>query len=189
MKRTFLYLGLVCGVFALSSCAEMARDMDIDGATDVQLRSGLRGTQKDPAELDPFKRYDLVMAANECRVFTMKVPTNWYWKVYITAAARKENVESRVSATIEPSSPAWSSLPGTTFEKIMTLRQDGVQAVLAVGNANESREAELQICQEGAPANITIESQVSSTASLIGPDDDSTNHTFGRKSDLLKNDN
>ncbi len=64
---------VLCGVFVLSSCAEMARDMDIDGATDVQLRSGLRGTTKDPAALDPFQRYDLVMAANECRTFTMKV--------------------------------------------------------------------------------------------------------------------
>jgi hypothetical protein len=187
MKRNFLYFVLVCGLFALSSCAEMAHDMGIDGDTDVQLRSGIKGTPKDPAALDPFKRYDLVMAANECRVFTMKVPTNWYWKVYITAAARRENVESRVSATIMQSSPAWGSLPGTTLDKVMILHQDGLQAVLAVGNSNETRMAVLQICQEGAPANITIESQVSSTSSLLGPDDNTA--PWGHRSNALKNGN
>jgi len=170
----------------LVSCAEMGRDMEIDGATDVQIRSGLTGTQEAPAVLDPFKRYDLVMAANECRYFTISVPTGWYWKAYVTAACRREASEGRVSALIFPSDPAWASLPGTSFEKTMTLRQDGDQALLAVGNNGPQRNAILRICQEGAPAYITIESQVSSTSSLIGPDDSSLH--FGKPANPLKDD-
>jgi hypothetical protein len=82
--------------------------MGIDGATDVELRSGLTGTQANPASLDPFKRYDLVMAANETRFFSMKVPSGWYWKVYVTAASRKENDEGRLSAVIAQTDPPWS---------------------------------------------------------------------------------
>jgi hypothetical protein len=68
------YLCLSVAIIFSVSCAEMARDMGIDGATDVQLRSGLTGTQNAPAALDPFKKYELVMTANESRFFTMKVP-------------------------------------------------------------------------------------------------------------------
>jgi hypothetical protein len=169
----FVTYPVILVILILTSCAEMARDMGIDDVTEVQMRSGLTGTQKDPAELDPFKRYDLVMTANECRYFTIKVPSSWFWKVYVTAAARKENSESRVNALIFPSDPAWASLPATTFDKAMVLKQDGDQALLAVGNTGPSRQAVLRICQEGAPANVTLESQVSTTDKLLGPQDDS----------------
>ncbi len=158
-------------VFNLASCAEMARDMGIDDVTDVQMRSGPAGTRDNPAVLSPFKRYDLVMAANECRYFMMQVPSDWFWKVYVTAASRRENTESRVSAMIFPSDPPWGSLPATSFERSLVLRQDGDQAVLAVGNSGPTRPAILRICQEGAPANITLESQVSTTDKLMGPND------------------
>jgi hypothetical protein len=168
--QIFLYLCLSVAMAFSLSCAEMARDMGIDDVTDVQLRSGLTGKENSPATLDPFKKYDLVMAANECRYFMMKVPSNWYWKVYVTAASRKENAEGRLSADISQQNPAWDSLDGTTFSKKMILRNDGDQALLAVGNTAPTRYAVLRLCQEGAPVYVTIESQVSTTTDLWGPD-------------------
>ena len=155
------------------SCAEMARDMGIDDVSDVQLRSGLTGSMSNPAVLDPFKKYDLVMAANECRFFKVKVPASWYWKVYVTAASRRETSEGRLSASINQDQP-WSPLPGTSFDKTMVLHHDGDQALLAVGNAGETRYAILRLCQEGAPVNISIESQTSTTTNLLGPDSDNS---------------
>jgi hypothetical protein len=163
------YLCLSVVLLFSVSCAEMARDMGIDGATDVQLRSGITGTQANPASLDPFKRYDLVMAANETRFFSMKVPSGWYWKVYVTAASRKENDEGRLSAVIAQTDPPWSPLDGTSFDKTMVLKNDGDQALLAVGNTVETRYALLRLSQDGAPVYVTIESQVSTTANLLGP--------------------
>jgi hypothetical protein len=172
-KKPFFLIGVylclsVVLLFSVS-CAEMARDMGIDGATDVQLRSGLTGTQNNPASLDPFKRYDLVMTANESRFFTMKVPSGWYWKVYVTAASRKENAEGRLAADISQPDPPWSPLEGTSFDKTMVLKNDGDQALLAVGNTVQTRYAVLRLSQEGAPVYVTIESQVSTTTNLLGP--------------------
>lgn len=167
-----IYLCLLSVLFCLVSCAEMGRDMGIDDVTEVEMRSGLTGSSAKPGVIDPFQKYELVMTANECRYFIVKVPHNWYWKVYITAACRKEAAEGRLSADISPVEPAWASLPGTTFSKSMVLHHDGDQALLAVGNTDQTRYAVLRLCQEGAPVNVSIESQTSSTANLLGPDSD-----------------
>lgn len=180
-KKRFNWLIQICVYLCLSvaiifsvSCAEMARDMGIDGATDVQLRSGLTGTQNAPAVLDPFKKYELVMTANESRFFTMKVPSGWYWKVYVTAASRRENDEGRLSADIGQPDPPWAPLEGTSFNKMMVLKNDGDQALLAVGNTDQTRFAILRLSQEGAPVYVTIESQVSTTTNLLGPNTDNS---------------
>ncbi len=167
-----IYFGLLSVLLCLVSCAEMGRDMGIDDVTEVQMRSGLTGTQANPGVIDPFQKYELVMAANECRYFIMKVPQNWYWKVYVTAACRKEAAEGRLSADISQLEPPWVSLPGTTLSKNMILHHDGDQALLAVGNTAQTRYAILRLCQEGAPVNVSIESQTSSTTNLLGPDSD-----------------
>jgi len=172
--RALVYIGMVAVLMGAVSCTEIARDMGLEEVADVELRSGLTGTAINPAPLDPFKRYDLVMAANECRFFTMKVPSNWYWKVYITAASRKENAEGRLSADISQPDPPWASLDGTSFSKTMVLNHDGDQALLAVGNTAPTRLALLRLCQEGAPINVTIESQVSTTTDLLGPSSDNS---------------
>jgi hypothetical protein len=132
------------------------------------------GTEAHPAVLDPFQKYELVMAANECRFFVVKVPANWYWKVYVTAASRREKVEGRLSASINQQDPPWASLPGTTFDKAMVLHSDGDQALLAVGNTAQTRYATLRLCQEGAPVYVNIESQTSTTTNLLGPDSDNS---------------
>lgn len=169
-----IYLCLLSVFLCLSSCAEMGRDMGIEDVTEVEMRSGLTGTSAKPGVIDPFQKYELVMAANECRYFIMKVPHNWYWKVYVTAACRKEAAEGRLSADISQLDPPWATLPGTTLSKDMILHHDGDQALLAVGNADQTRYAILRLCQEGAPVNVSIESQTSTTAGLLGPDSDNT---------------
>src|SRR6185503_5388581 len=84
--RICVRLFFLVAILSLCSCAEVARDMGIDDSPDIELRSGPMGSQSNPSPLDPFKRYDLIMAANECRFFAMKVPERWFWKVYLTGA-------------------------------------------------------------------------------------------------------
>src|SRR5260221_3113075 len=86
--KTRFFFGVLLSVVALSlsSCAEVAKDMGLDEVPDFEQRAGLAGTQDNPAVLDPFKKYNLVMAANECRFFTMKVPERWYSKINFTHA-------------------------------------------------------------------------------------------------------
>jgi hypothetical protein len=153
----------------LGSCAQVARDMGLEEVADIDQRAGVTGTQARPAVLDPFKKYNLVMAANECRFFQMKVPSRWYWKIYLTVVNREENRSGRLVAEIAPSDPAWSSLPDSRFGKTFVLEREGVQAVLGVGNSGPTRVAYFKLCQEGPPLHIAIESQVSSNAELLGP--------------------
>jgi hypothetical protein len=154
----------------LSSCAEVGRDMGLEEIPDIQQRAGLTGTANQPAVLDPFKKYEIVMAANECRFFQMKVPERWYWKLTLTVVNREEHGQGRlVAEIIQPNLP-WAPLPNTTFSKTFQLNREGVQAVLGVGNSGTDREAILRFCQEGSPLRITLQSQVSSTSQLMGPD-------------------
>jgi hypothetical protein len=159
----------------LVSCGEVARDMGLENVPDIKLRDGLTGTQDNPAVLDPFKTYNLVMAANECRYFQMKVPQNWYWKIYLTAANRKDNEHATLQAEVGPNDPPWAPLPECVFTKTFQLDREGEQAVLGVGNRLEPRVAIFHLCQSGAPLHITIASQVSTNATLMGPNMDSLN--------------
>ncbi len=162
-----LSLGLV-------SCFGLDRDMGLANVPDLQQRSGITGTQNNPAPLDPFKRYDLVMAADECRFFSMKVPSKWYWKIFLTVANREDTRRGALTAAIASAAPPWSPLPATSFDKNFDLGgREGDQVVLAVGNSQDDRLAFLQLCQTGAPLHITIQSEVSATNALMGPNDNS----------------
>ncbi len=175
--KTRFFIAMIL-LLTLTSCSEVARDMGLEEVPDVQLRSGITGTQDHPTALDPFKRYDLVMAANECRFFTMKVPHKWFWKVFLTVVSRKENAQGRLMSEIAQPDPPWAQLPATTFGRTFVLTHEGDQGVLGVGNNDDTRVALLRLCQEGAPVNVTIESQISATSDLLGPD--------LKNSDLLK---
>ena len=158
-------------LLSFCSCAEVARDMGLEEVPDIQLRAGLSGTEDHPATLDPFKKYNLVMAANECRFFHMKVPEHWYWKVYLTVANRKQAQRGTLKAEISQTTPPWGALPNTDFKKDFELdRGEGLQAVLGIGNNSPTRTALLHLCQSGAPLYITIESEVSTNGQLLGPD-------------------
>lgn len=173
-----LFLGLSLG---LSSCFGIDRDMGLAHVPDIQQREGITGTQANPTPLDPFKRYDLVMAANECRFFTMKVPSQWYWKIYLTAADHEESRRGSLTAEIAPANPPWGPLPATSFSKNFDLSgREGVQAVLAVGNTQPDRLASFTLCQDGAPIHITIQSEVSATHALLGPNNDQAVTTLGQ---------
>ncbi len=169
-KHLLLFAGLSLMTSFLASCAEVARDMGLSNPTDIEQRVGPTGTPDQPAALDPFERYDLVLAADECRYFAMKLPNKWYWKVYLTVANRDESRRGRLDALILPINPPWASLPACVLNKTFTLEREGVQAILGIGNNGPDRPAVLKLCQQGAPLHVTIQSEVSSTSSLLGPD-------------------
>lgn len=149
----------------------MAKDMGLQQSTDLEQRMGITGTAENPAVIDPFDRYDLVMAANECRYFEIKVPEKWFWKLFLTAANRDDARHGQLTAQIAPSTPQWDPVQGTSFAKNFDLGREGLQAVLAVGNSGPTRYALLRLCQQGAPLHITLQSQISATSDLMGPDD------------------
>src|SRR5579883_1988568 len=153
----FLLLSVVG--MGLCSCFWVDRDLGLVQVPDLQQREGITGTQNNPTPLDPFRRYDLVMAANECRFFTMKVPAKWYWKIYLTADNREDARRGTLSAEIAPADPPWAPLPATSFSKNFDLSgREGLQAVLAVGNTQGDRLASFKLCQDGAPLHVTIQS-------------------------------
>lgn len=164
--RFFIVASLLLG---LCSCAEVAKDMGLDEVPDVEQRAGTGGTADNPSILDPFKTYNLVMAANECRYFSMKVPQHWYWKIYLTAANHDANRSSHIEAEIAQANPPWENLPAADTKKTFNLMHEGVQSVLGIGNSADSRYAVLKICQDGALLHVTLKSEVSSNAELLGP--------------------
>jgi hypothetical protein len=167
----FLFWCLFASVAALSltSCTGIARDMGLEEVPDYQQRSGITGTADQPAVLDPFKSYDLVMAADECRFFQMKVPADWYWKVFLTAANPDQSRSGKLRAQILQSDPPWGALRATSFEKEFDLTREGDQGALAVVNKGDTRVAIMKFCQQGAPLHITIQSQVSAMNDPFGP--------------------
>ncbi len=172
-KKMFLVV-LSVAALGLSSCAGVGQEMGLETVPDIEQRAGLMGTQDNPAVLDPFKKYTLVMAANECRFYTMKVPEGWFWKIYLTAGTRETTRQGRLKAEIIPANPPWAPLPDCVFAKDFQLKREGIQALLGLGNEKAGRPALLRFCQEGAPVRITIESQVSSNSQLMGPKKDSS---------------
>ncbi len=154
----------------LTSCNEMARDMGLEELSDIDQRVGIKGTETNPTPLDPFKKYTLVMAANECRFFTIKVPHNWFWRAYLTVANPAETRRGQLKAEIARPDIPWAPLPGIGSERYFDLGREGVEAAIGIGNRNETRTALIKLCQQGAPLHITIESQISATTDLMGPE-------------------
>ena len=176
----FLCLCVSMVALGLSSCAGLARDMGIDHPSDLQQRAGITGAIANPTPLNPFTTYDLVMAGNECRFFTMVVPSKWYWKVYLTVATRDDTRRGELTAAIQQTNPPWGVLPNIGTQKSFDLAREGLQAILGVGNPGEDRVALFQLCQQGAPVHITIASQISATRALMGPGDIQTPVPFGQ---------
>ena len=145
----------------LCSCSTLGTDMGFVHLSDMQQREGITGTPQNPATLDPFKRYDLVMAANECRYLQMNLPQRWYWKIFVTGANRAENDKSKLTARLLPSVPDWVALPISVTQKEFELNREGVESVLGVANTGPARMAVLELCQEGSPVRVTIQSEVS----------------------------
>ena len=170
--KGLLLLALLSAVsWGLASCAGIARDVGIDEGPDLEQRSGAAGTQENPFPLDPFQKYELVMAADECRFFSMEVPSGWYWKATLTAANREQDRRGSLRAEILQSNPPWNPLPATSMSKNFDLAREGVAAILAVGNNGPTRTAYLRLCQDGAPIHITLQSQVFSPGALLPPVD------------------
>jgi hypothetical protein len=158
-------------LLALSSCADISKEVGSGSKSDVEVREGITGTEQNPAVLDPFTKYEMVMTGGECRYLVMKIPSRWYWKAFITAADRDETQKGHLEAEIAQGNPAWAPLPGTLFKKDFNLnRGEGDQAVLAAGNSGPDRLALLKLCQDGAPLIVTLQSEISATGALLAPD-------------------
>ncbi len=167
-KPLFFFI-LSLFALSLSSCAELNKDTGLQKVPDEQLRSGPTGTLLNPAPLDPFKKYNLIMAGDECRYFVMKVPSQWYWKVFLTAVNREDGQEGKLTAGIAQGGIPWVKLPDADFSKVFLLRHEGVQGVLGIANDAQGRQAILELCQEGVPLKVTIESQIFSITGILGP--------------------
>ena len=164
-----VYLCLSVVALFLSSCAEISKDVGLaDEVPDVEQREGPVGTPEQPFPLDPFQKYDLVMAANECRYFQMKLPEKWYWKVAITVVNRQTD-HGRLRARLLPLKPAWSPLANLNTEKTFDLGRESIQGAIGVTNDGLSRVALLQLCQEGPPLRVTLESQIGTGMGLPPP--------------------
>jgi hypothetical protein len=156
-------------IFGCVSCFGLDKDMGLTETPDLELREGPRGTLDDPAPLDPFKRYDLVLAANETRVFSLKVPSKWFWKISLTVSNREVAQRGKLSADILPKDGGWVTIPGTYLEKDFDLSQEGLGVMLGVGNPGGTKNALLQLTQQGAPLRVTITSEISATKALVVP--------------------
>jgi len=171
-KRFFIFFVLLSAVaLGLTSCFGISRDLGMEEVPDVQQREGVTGSPSNPTPLDPFKKYDLVMAANECRYFSMLVPSQWSWKFTLTVANRDDMKKGRLEAQIDPAKTPWAPIQGAYMQKHFELGREGLQALMGVGNPGENQTAYFHLCQEGAPLHITIQSQISATKALLGPGD------------------
>ena len=157
-KCFFILLMLSLG---LTSCRTLGTDLGLVHLTDLQQREGPTGTLAQPAALDPFKSYDLVMAANECRYFQMNLPQGWYWKLFVTAVNRSKDTSGVLKAGVLPSTPAWEAVPLCVSQKEFDLKTEGEEEVLGVSNKGPARPAVLELCQEGSPIRVTLKSEVS----------------------------
>jgi hypothetical protein len=159
VKNIFLILLLLS--LGLGSCRTLGTDLGLVHLTDLQQREGPTGTLAAPAALDPFKRYDLVLAANECRYFQMNLPEGWYWKLFVTAVNRSKDDEGTLKAALLDSIPAWQPVPLCLSKKEFHLKAEGQEEVLGVANTGPTRPAILELCQDGPPLRVTLSSEVS----------------------------
>lgn len=159
MKKTFPFLLLLS--LGLVSCRTLGTDLGLVRLSDIQQREGLTGTQSAPAVLDPFKRYDLVLAADESRYFQMNLPQGWYWKLFVTAVNRSPNIPGQLNARLLPSTPDWEAVPLCLSQKQFNLKAESDQEVLGAANTGPTRPAILELVQTGAPIQVTLQSEVS----------------------------
>jgi hypothetical protein len=169
--RPFAVLaGLVFFLLLANSCTEISKELGTASKSDTEQREGITGTQQNPGVLDPFTKYDMVLAGGECRFLILNVPSQWYWKVFLTAADRTEAQKGHLTAEIAQANPSWAPLSGTLFKRDFDLdRAEGDQAVLGVGNTGPDRFALLKLCQNGAPLIVTLQSEISATSALLAP--------------------
>jgi hypothetical protein len=128
---------------------------------DLEMREGSGVPPGRPETLSPFVTYRLVMAGNECRFFQMRVPSKWYWKLYVTASDQEWGAEADLNASFDTSSDGWQPLVPLETHKEFSVSDASSQAALGAANAGDDRMLTLKLCQSGAPIKIILESQVS----------------------------
>jgi hypothetical protein len=143
------------------------KEMGLAQKSDLERRTGSGGSPNRPETLSPFVTYRLVMAGNECRFFQMRVPSKWYWKLYVTAANEETGVEANLTASFETSDGGWQPLVPLETHKEFPVADASSQAALGVANAGDDRMLTLKLSQNGAPIKVILESQVSAYGHAI----------------------
>jgi len=145
----------------LWGCASAMKGVGLARKPDVERREGPGGPPGRPEILNPFTTYRMVLAGDECRFFQMRVPSKWYWKLYVTAANEDQGLESKLTAAFETSDEGWKPLVPLETHKEFSVSDASSQAALGVANDGDDRMLTLKLCQNGSPVIVTLESQVS----------------------------
>jgi hypothetical protein len=143
------------------SCATVQPAGDAAQAAALAEREGITGTLEKPATLNPFKRYEMVLAGGEIRYFQMSIPQGWYWKLFVTAVNRSQDTQGQLDAGIIPSVPAWETVSLCDTQKEFNLKGEGDQDVLGAANSGPTRMALVELRQKGASIRVTLQSEIS----------------------------
>lgn len=139
----------------LSGCGVMVK-LGIKRPPDLEQRRGPVGHAGAPAVLNPFGTVSLVMAADECRVFKVRVPGGWYLKYLITVVNRRDGTPAYLRAGFQVADPTWAEMSPYFLRKSFYIREGSSQAVVAVANQAKDRDVLFEICQEGPPVEVTL---------------------------------
>lgn len=153
----------------LSGCGVMVK-LGIKSPPDLEQRRGPAGTDPSPALLNPFESSRLVMAADECRTFRVRVPGGWYLKYVITVVNRRDGTPAYFKAGFRVDDPSWAEMVPHPLRKQFFIREGSSQAVVAVANQAKDRDVLLELCQEGPPVEVTLQPETSKvTATFLLP--------------------
>ena len=128
---------------------------------DLEQRRGIGGTRNNPEILNPFKPVEIVMAADECRFFRVRVPRGWYLKYLVTGVNRRDGKSGYMKAEMIAEGQGWAELSPYPREKHFYLREGSNQAVVAIANQSVDRDILLKICQEGSPMGVILQPETS----------------------------
>jgi len=143
-----------------SGCAVLVK-LGIQSPPDLEQRRGPAGTAASPVVLNPFDPVRLVMAADECRTFRVRVPGGWYLKYLITVVNRRDGKPAFLKAGFQVFDPSWAEMAPHPLTKRFFIREGSSQAVLAVANRGKDRDVLLELCQEGPPMEVILQPETS----------------------------
>lgn len=165
-EKPILALCLLALVLS-TGCVKTLRSVGLAPKPDLEWRKGPGGDVANPETLSPFKTYRLVMAGDECRFFKVRVPSQWYWKLVVTASAETEGLEAEVTAAFDLQGEGWEPLVPFENHKTFSVAQASSQAAIAVANTGVDRMLTLRLCQKGTPVKVVLSSQVSAFGEVL----------------------
>lgn len=144
----------------LFGCGVM-RTLGIARTPDVEQRQGPAGTRIAPVVLNTFEKTILVLAADECRTFKVRVPQGWYLKYVVTVVNRRDGKQAYLRSRFVPEGAGWAEFVPHPLKHQFFLREGSSQAVIAVANQTASRDILFELCQEGPPVQVILQPETS----------------------------